>query len=275
MVRSAIACVGLALLMVGCAGRSLVPPEQAAAIKSRDRALAPHAEAIQRTIRESGTVGALVFLDATDGHLVVAPGDTPADAWARHVKSQPERSADAPPVLDFVYRADIGKTPDTVTAAALREQYDASAAAAARAAGVAALEAELRDQDRRTEERIGALARAQQELAEALASGSAETRRAIAAVREEMQKALNALSEDLAAVRQVLLQTAKMGRLNHEMTVENANELRQVATASQTLTANAAKLADTMRQLSGTLASQLRELGDRLDSLQSRIGNIK
>src|SRR5262245_7989559 len=100
MVGRAGACIGLALLMVSCAGPSLVSPEQAAAIKARDRALSVHAEAIQRAIRESGASGALVFLDATDGHLVIAPGDTAADAWARHMKTQSPPGTGVPSVLD-------------------------------------------------------------------------------------------------------------------------------------------------------------------------------
>jgi len=268
MLRSAIACVSMALLMVGCAGHSLVPKEQGAAIKARDRALSLHAEAIHQTIRQSATLGALAFLDATDGHLVVMPGDTPADAWARYTALQPPNSAGVPPVLSFVYRADVPKAPETVTSPVLREQHGERQAAEA----LAALEAELRDEERRTEERIGALTRAQRELSDALAE---ETRKSIAAARDEMQAALKAVAEDVAAARQFMLQTAKLGWLNHELTVENANELRKVATASQELTANAARLADTMRQLSGALASQLKELADRLDSLQNRIGNIK
>ena len=79
--------LSLALLVVGCASHTLMPKEQAVAIDDRDRALVSHAAAIQAAIRQSGTMGALAFLDAGDGRLVVLPGDSPADAWARHAAS--------------------------------------------------------------------------------------------------------------------------------------------------------------------------------------------
>ena len=70
-------------------------------------------------------------------------------------------------------------------------------------------------------------------------------------------------------------QTAQLGSLNHEMNVANANGLRKIAAASQEVSANSAKLADTMRQLSDNLASQLKELTARLDAIQERISNVK
>jgi len=90
-----------------------------------------------------------------------------------------------------------------------------------------------------------------------------------------MQKTLHSLAGDLAAARKVMLQTAQLGSLNHEMNVANANGLRKVAAASQEVSANSAKLADTMRQLSDNLASQLKELAARLDAIQERISNVK
>ena len=50
--RSGISLVGLAVLVVGCASHSLVPKEQAGAIRDRDRALTPHAAAIEDVIRQ-------------------------------------------------------------------------------------------------------------------------------------------------------------------------------------------------------------------------------
>ena len=75
------------MLAVGCASHTLMPKEQTVAIETRDRALASHAAAIQAAIRQSGHVGALAFLDAKDGRVVVLPGDSPADAWARYAAS--------------------------------------------------------------------------------------------------------------------------------------------------------------------------------------------
>jgi chromosome segregation ATPase len=90
-----------------------------------------------------------------------------------------------------------------------------------------------------------------------------------------MQKALDSLAKDLAAARKFMLQTAQLGRLDHEMNVENANGIRKLAAASQEVSANSAKLADTMRQLSDNLASQLKELAARLDAIQDRISDVK
>src|SRR5437764_1129159 len=108
--------LSLAVVVIGCASHPLVPKEQAEAIKNRDRALAPHSAAIQDTIRQSGNEGALAFLDAGDGHLVVLPGDSPGEAWARHITSSsgsPTGRASMPPVISFVYRADVPKAPES------------------------------------------------------------------------------------------------------------------------------------------------------------------
>ncbi|PWU25515.1 MAG: hypothetical protein C5B48_00925, partial [Candidatus Rokuibacteriota bacterium] len=82
--------LALAMMVVGCASSSppsLTPNAQAVAIKERERALASHAVAIHETIRQSGKMGGLAFLDAKDGRLIVWPGDSPGDAWARHITS--------------------------------------------------------------------------------------------------------------------------------------------------------------------------------------------
>jgi hypothetical protein len=232
-------------VVVGCASHPLVPKEQAVAIKNHDRALAPHSAAIQDTIRQSGNVGALAFLDAGDGHLVVLPGDSPAEAWARYIASpsgSPTGRVSVPPVVRFVHRADVPKAPESVTSSFLQQQETLRTT-------LAALDAELRK--------------------------LSETQTSIATAREEMQKALDSLAADLAAARKLMLQTAQLGRLDHEMIVENANGIRKLAAASQEVSANSAKLADTMRQLSDTLAGQLKELTARLDAIQNRISNVK
>ena len=90
-----------------------------------------------------------------------------------------------------------------------------------------------------------------------------------------MQKALSSLSEDLAAARKFMLQTAQLGWLNHELNVENANDIRKVTTASQELSASSARLEETMRQLSETLAGQLKELANRLDTIQGKVSSLK
>jgi len=84
---SGLSLIGLSLVLAGCASHSLMPAAQSAAIRERERALASHADAIQSTVRPSGKVGGLAFLDAKDGHLVVLPGDSPADAWAQYATS--------------------------------------------------------------------------------------------------------------------------------------------------------------------------------------------
>ena len=244
-----------------------MPQAQAAAIKDRDRALASHAGAIHAAISQSGNVGALAFLDARDGRLVVLPGDSPADAWARYTAS-PESGTgrvSVPPVLTFVHRADVPKAPETVTRSVLQQQQ-------ALRASVAALEAELRDAHRRIEERLGIV---QRELAESIAATKQEADASLAAARAEMQTALSSLAEDLAAVRKFMLQTAQLGWLNHELTVENASGIRKVATASQELSASSARLEETMRQLSESLAGQLKELANRLDTIQGKVSSLK
>ena len=86
-----------------------------------------------------------------------------------------------------------------------------------------------------------------------------------------MQNALSSLSEDLAAARKFMLQTAQLGWLNHELNVENASGIRKMATASQELSASSARLEETMRQLSESLAGQLKELATRLDTIQGKV----
>src|SRR5262245_26613597 len=106
MLRAGIPLMALAALMVGCASHTLMPREQAQAIQGRDRALSPHSDAIQAAIRQSGRLGALAFLDDVDGRLVVIPGDSPAEAWARHAASSPGNGpaggVTIPAVVSFV-----------------------------------------------------------------------------------------------------------------------------------------------------------------------------
>ena len=245
--RSGVLLIGLSLVVVGCASHSLMPAAQSAAISERERALASHADAIQASVKQSGNVGALAFLDAKDGHLVVLPGDSPADAWARYAAS-PESGTSpvsVPAVVTFVYRTDVPKAPETVTQSGLQQQQ--------------ALRTSV-DELRRLEERLGLV------------------QRDLAATKQDTDKVLadmRALAEDLAAVRKFMLQTAQLGWLNHELVVENASGMRKMATASQELTATSAKLEDTLRQLSESLAGQLKELAARLDAIQGKVQNIK
>ena len=265
--RSGLPLLSLVLLVVGCASHTLMPKEQVGAIDNRDRALVSHADAIQAALRQSGNIGALTFFDAKDARLVVLPGDSPADAWARHATS-PESEAgriSVPAVVTFVYRADVPKAPETVTLTLLQEQFTFRRS-------LAALETELRDADRRTEQRLGVV---QRELAESIAATKLDTDRSLAVARADVQKALTSLAEELDSARKFMLQTAQLGWLNHELVVENATGIRRVATASQELTANSAKLADTMRQLSESLATQLKELANRLDAIQGSVSNVK
>lgn len=267
MLGSGIPPMSLALLVVSCASPSLMPKAQEAAIKDRDRALALHADAIQTAIGQSGTVGALTFLDVKDGRLIVLPGDTPADAWARYATS-PESGTgrvSAPAVVVFVHRADVAKGPESVTQSALQRQR-------ALQTSVAALETELGDAYRRTEERLSLV---QRELAASIAATKQETDRSLAAARADMQKALSSFAEDLAAVRKFMLQTAQLGWLNHELNVESASAIRKVAVASQELTTSSARLEDTLRLLSEGLASQLKALGNRLDAMQGKVSSLK
>ena len=250
--------VSLALVVVGCASPSLMPETQTGAIRDRDRALASHAAAIHAAIGQSGRAGALAFLDAKDGRLVVLPGDSSADAWARYTTSPESETGrvSVPPVVTFVHRADVPKAPETVTRSALQQQQ----------AG-AALATELRDAQRRIEERLGIV---QRELAESIAATKQE-----AAARADMQTALTSLSEELATVRKFMLQTAQLGWLNHELTVENASGIGKVATASQELSASSERLEETLRQLSKSLAAQLKELANRLDTIQGKVSSFK
>ena len=175
---SGLALMSLALVVVGCASHSLIPATQAGAIKDRDRALAPHAAAIHAAIGQSGNAGALAFLDAKDGRLVVLPGDGPADAWSRYTTS-PESATgrvSVPPVLTFVHRADVPQAPETVTRSVLQQQQ-----------ALAALATELRDAHRRIEEQLVVV---QRELAESVAATKRE-----ATALADIQTALSALSE--------------------------------------------------------------------------------
>ena len=245
-VSSGIALIGLTVAVVGCASHSLVPASQSAAIRSRERALASHSDSIQASVRESGKVGALAFLDAADGRLVVLPGDSAGDAWGRYAASPDSQNVVLPPVLTFVYRKDIPKAPETVTQTELQQQQTSAAA----------LTTELK----RIEER---LALVQKEL-----SGTKQdTDKAVADMR--------ALADDLASVRKFMLQTAQLGWLNHELVVESSNSVRKMAATSQELSASSARLEETIRQLSETLNGQLKELAARLDSIQGKIQNIK
>jgi hypothetical protein len=164
-------------------------------------------------------------------------------------------------VVTFVHRADVPKAPETVTVNVLQQQQALRTSAAA-------LATELRDAHRRVEERLGEV---QRELAESIAATKQETDKSLTAA----QDALNALAADLAALRKFTLQTAQLGWLNHELTLENASGIRKVATASQELTASSARLEDTLRRLSESLASQLKELANRLDTIQGKVENIK
>jgi hypothetical protein len=259
--------VGLPLLVVGCAGHSLVPAAQSAAIRDRERALAPHADAIQVAIRQSGNIGGLAFLDASDGRLVVLPGDSPADAWGRYASSSESGTGrvSVPVVVTFVHRADVPKAPEPVTRSVLQEQQ-------ALRASVAALATELGDANQRLEEQLGIVRR---ELAESIITTTQKTDESLAAARAAMQNELKALAEELAAQRKFMLQTAQLGWLNHELNIENASGIRKVATASQELTESTARLEDALRRLSESLASQLLELAKRLDTIQSKVENIK
>ena len=245
--------MSLAVVVVGCASPSLRPEAQAVAIQDRDRALALHANAIHAAISQSGKVGALVFLDAKDSHLVVLPGESPADAWARYTML-PENGTgrvSMPPVLTFVHhRADVPKAPETIPRSVLQQQ------------------AQLRDAWRRIEEGLSIV---QSELAESKREADAS----LTGARADMQAALGSLAEDLAAVRKVMLQTAQLGSLNHELNVENETDIRKVATASQELSASSARLEEIMRELPMRLAGQLKELTSRLDTIQGKVSSLK
>jgi len=251
LLGSALLLASLACVVVGCASASLMPETQAGAIKDRDRALAPHAAAIHAAIGQSGNVGALAFLDTKDGRLIVLPGDSPADAWSRYIASPEGETGrgSVPPVLTFVHRADVPKAPEAVTRGVLQQQ------------------AQLRDAYRRFEEQLGTV---QRELAESIAATKRE-----ADARASMQAALTSLSEELATVRKFMLQTAQLGWLNHELVVENATGIRKLGTASQELSASSVKLEETLRQLSESLAGQLKELTSRLDTIRGKVSSLK
>ena len=240
-----------ALLLVGCASHSLMPAAQSEAIRDRERALASRTDAIQAAVKQSGKAGALAFLDTKDGHLVVLPGDSPADAWARYATSPESETSPVsmPAVVTFVYRTDIPKAPEAVTVNALQQQQT-------QRTSVAALAIELG----RLEEKLGILQRE-------LATTKQDTDKAVADMR--------ALAEDLGAARKFMLQTAQLGWLNQELVQENANGIRRMTTATQELTASSTKLEETVRQLSEGLAGQLKELAGRLDAIQNKIQNIK
>ena len=69
--------------------------------------------------------------------------------------------------------------------------------------------------------------------------------------------------------------SVRPGGCNHELNVENETGIRKVATASQQLSASSARVEETRRQLSGSLAGQLKELATRLDTIQGTIRNLK
>src|SRR5262249_13703380 len=161
-------------------------------IEGQSRALAAKADAIQAAIRESGHTGGLAFLDA-DGRLVVLPGNTPADAWARHAASPAGAAgrASVPPVVSYVYRADVAAPPETVNTRTF-EQQDALRAS------MAALEAEARAAQQRTDERLAAIRR---EIDESVDAAKQEAVRSVAAATADLQKSWRSLSDDLAAAR--------------------------------------------------------------------------
>jgi hypothetical protein len=258
--------LALLLMVAGCTP-SLMPPSQAAAVRHRDRALAARADAIHATIKDSGRTGALAYLDGGDGQLVVLPGDSPIDAWTRFAAS-PDRAKSRgtmPPVLTYVHRADIPAPPEAISLSALEQQQ-------ALRVSVASLQTELAGTHRDIEDRLGAVER---ELRETIETSRREADAAQAAARADVQRALSAFADDLNSVRRLLLQTAQLGWLNHELAVENASSVRKVASASQELAASSARLEDTMRQLSDTLAGQLKELAARLDNIQGKVTSLK
>lgn len=250
--RRLLGLVGLALTVGACASASLVSDEQAEAIRRREEALAPHAPVIQETIKRSGRAGALAFFDLRDGRLMVLPGDTPGDAWARAASAPagtPDRAA-LPTIMTFMHRTDLPKAPEGVATASLQEQE-------ALQTRLAALDTELRT------------------LSDAVAAARREAQTALDATRHETKKALDALAEDVSTTRKFMLQLAQLAYLNQDMNTENAAVLKKAAAASQESAANSARLAESMRQLSDHLAAQLKELAARLDGIQNRISNIK
>ena len=251
------------VLLAGCASHSLIPRDQAKAISERERSLAGHADAIQAAIRQSGQAGGLAFLDDGDTRLVVLPGDTPAEAWARH--SAAPGGASVPAVVTFVYRADVPAAPETVSVRVLEEHQ-------ALRASQAALQAEAREAERRTAER---LRETQRELAEALAAAKQEADRALAAASADTQRALRAVADDLTAARAFILQTAQLGWLTHDLAVENARGMQRIEAASQSLAATSARLAAATQQLSEGLPRQLKELAERIEAIRTKMSEMK
>jgi hypothetical protein len=257
----------LLLLLAGCASHSLIPGDQAKAITERERSLAVHADAIQAAIRQSGRAGGLAFLDDRDARLVVLPGDTPSDAWARHSASPGGEAArvSVPAVVTFVYRADVPAAPETVSFRALEEHQ-------ALRASLGAVQVEARDAERRTAER---LRETQRELAEALAAAKQEADRALAAASADTQRALRAVTDDLAAARASMLQTAQLGWLTHDLAVENARGIQRIEAASQSLAATSARLAAATQHLSEGLPKQLKELAERIEAIRTKMNEMK
>jgi len=247
-VVSGISLMSISVFAVGCASHSLMPAAQSEAIRDRERALASRSDVIQSAIRQSGKVGALAFLAAGYRHRGVRRGHPPPDAWARYSAS-PESQTNAvsmPAAATFVYRADVPKAPETVTASALQQEQTSAAA--------------LATDLRRLQDRLELVQRE-------LAATRGDTDKAVADMR--------ALADDLESVRKFMLQTAQLGWLNHELTLENASGVRKMAATSQELSASSARLEDSMRQLSESLAGQLKEVAARLDAIQGKIQNIK
>jgi hypothetical protein len=250
--RRLLGLLGVALTVGACASASLVSDEQAEAIKRREQALALHTPAIQQTIKRSGRAGGLAFFDLRDGRLVVLPGDTPGDAWARAAAAPggtPDQAA-MPTIMTFVHRTDLPKGPEGISTAALQEQEGLRTR-------LASLDAELRS------------------LSDAVAAARRDAQTSIDASRQETRKALDGLAEDVSTTRKFMLQIAQLSYLNQEMNAENASVLKKAAAASQESAASSAKIAESMRQLSDHLAAQLKELASRLDGIQNRITNIK
>jgi chromosome segregation ATPase len=103
----------------------------------------------------------------------------------------------------------------------------------------------------------------------------AQLRDAWRRIEERLSIVQSELAEDLAAVRKFMLQTAQLGSLNHELNVETETGLRKVATASQELSASSARLEEIMRELPERLAGQLKELANRLDTIQGKVSSLK
>ena len=215
--RRLLGLLGVALTVGACASASLVSDEQAEAIKRREQALALHTPAIQQTIKQSGRAGGLAFFDLRDGRLVVLPGDTPGDAWARAAAAPggtPDQAA-MPTIMTFVHRTDLPKGPEGISTAALQEQEGLRTR-------LASLDAELRS------------------LSDAVAAARRDAQTSIDASRQETRKALDGLAEDVSTTRKFMLQIAQLSYLNQEMNAENASVLKKAAAASQESAASSA-----------------------------------